>query len=121
LSAEDFQRIEKMLTHPDPQPVLTGPSDDPFLRIDPAFMYAIDPEAEQALKEIKAEVDSKLVDVVLQPGEFLVIDNLRCVHGRRRYKPQYGAQKRWMRRVNIAVDLAKGGQNIWMGSRRRFL
>ena len=121
LSGEDFVRIEKMLTQPDPQPVLTGPADDPFLRIDPAFMYAIDPEAEQALKVIKAEVDSNLVDLVLQPGDFLVIDNLRCVHGRRRYKPQYGAHKRWMRRVNIAVDLAKGGQNIWVGSRRRFL
>ena len=53
LSDADVARIEKMLTPPEPAPVLTGPAAEPFLRIDPAFMYAIDPEVEAALNEIK--------------------------------------------------------------------
>jgi Fe(II)/alpha-ketoglutarate-dependent arginine beta-hydroxylase len=120
LSAADFSRIEKMLNNPEPDAILAGPDHDPFIRIDPAFMYAIDPEAEAALNEIKAEVDKKQLDVVLESGDFLIIDNLRAVHGRRKYKPEYGPAQRWMRRVNIAADLAKSGKNIWVGNRRRF-
>lgn len=120
LSQSDFARIEKMLTEPEPDAILTGPDNDPFIRIDPAFMYAIDPAAEAALEEIKAEVTRKQLDVVLEAGDFLIIDNLRAVHGRRKYNPAYGPRQRWMRRVNVAVDLSKSGKNIWIGNRRRF-
>ena len=121
LSAADFRRIEAMLTAPDPGPVLTGPSAAPFIRIDPAFMHAVDPKAAAALATIKAEIDAKLIDVTLAPGDVFVIDNLRAVHGRRPYRPEYGPQARWMRRVNITMDLYKGGRALVAGSKRRFL
>jgi Fe(II)/alpha-ketoglutarate-dependent arginine beta-hydroxylase len=123
LSREDFNRIERMLETPLPQPVLTGPSQAPFLRIDPEFMHALDGDrdAEAALATIKAAISAHLTDVTLAPGDFLIIDNLRAVHGRRAYTPLYGPQQRWMRRVNVARDLYKGGQNITFETPRRFI
>jgi Fe(II)/alpha-ketoglutarate-dependent arginine beta-hydroxylase len=121
LAAADFQRIEAMLTDPAPQPILTGPMEAPYIRIDPAFMHAIDAESAAALETIKAEVGRKLHGIVLEPGDLLLVDNLRAVHGRRSYRPNYGPRQRWMRRVNLTADLAKGGQNLVAGSKRRFL
>ena len=121
LSSEDFARIERMLGSPEPQPVLTGPSEFPYMRIDPAFMHGIDAEAVAALEAIKAEINRKLIDVVIEAGDFLIINNLRTVHGRRAYRPLYGPQQRWMRRVNVACDVNKAGQVITIGTPRRFI
>jgi len=110
-----------MLGSPEPQPVLTGPSEFPYLRIDPAFMHGIDAEAVAALEAIKAEINRKLIDVVIEAGDFLIINNLRAVHGRRAYRPLYGPHQRWMRRVNVACDVNKAGQVITMGTPRRFI
>lgn len=121
LGEQDFERIEAMLSRPEPLPLLTGPALDPFIRVDPAFMRAVDLEAQRALERLRAEIDAKLIDVVLESGDFLLIDNLRAVHGRRAYEPLYGPRQRWMRRVNVARDLAKGGDNLVAGPKRRFL
>jgi hypothetical protein len=89
--------------------VLSGDPRSPFLRIDPAFMdrRMPNPLAELALATVIDGLDASLQDVVLRPGDVLVIDNLRAVHGRRPFAARYDGSDRWLRIVNVTADLRK--------------
>jgi Fe(II)/alpha-ketoglutarate-dependent arginine beta-hydroxylase len=87
--------------------VLEGRRDAPFVRIDPAFMSAVRPEAEQALAAAITAVGRRLQDVALAPGDVLVIDNYRAVHGRRPFIPRYDGTDRWLRIVNVTSNLRR--------------
>lgn len=84
--------------------VLFGDPSDPFLRIDPPYMSTLpgDAEAGQALDELLQQLESRLVDVVLEPGDLLLVDNYRCVHGRRPFPASYDGTDRWLRRAFVA-------------------
>jgi len=66
-----------------------------------------DVPAERALEEIIRQFDARVRDVVLAPGELLIIDNLRAVHGRRPFAARYDGTDRWLRRINVTADLRK--------------
>lgn len=87
--------------------VLSGDRDSPFVRVDPAFMprELQEPDAVEALETIVAALDDSLQDVVLQPGDVMVIDNRRTVHGRRPFTPRFDGTDRWLRVMNVAADL----------------
>lgn len=107
-AAEGFRRIAEMNTVPTPGPVLSGDPEAPFVCIDPAFMPRdIDPEALAALDSLISSVDSELRDVALAPGELLIVDNKRAVHGRRPFTARYDGTDRWLRRINVMADLRK--------------
>jgi enduracididine beta-hydroxylase len=95
----------------DPRPVavLEGDRETPYLRLDPFFMEAVpgDDEARRSLEVLIAAVDSSLRHAALTPGDVLVIDNYRCVHGRDSFIPRYDGTDRWLKRVNVARDLRK--------------
>jgi alpha-ketoglutarate-dependent taurine dioxygenase len=44
---------------------------------------------------------------VLEPGDFVFIDNYRAVHGRKPFKARYDGNDRWLKRINITRDLRK--------------
>ncbi|MEV5837145.1 TauD/TfdA family dioxygenase [Nocardia sp. NPDC052112] len=44
--------------------------------------------------------------VVLHPGDILLMDNSRIVHGRSEFYPQYDGGDRWLARWQIAKSLA---------------
>jgi len=102
-----FEQIAEMNSHPVRTPVLSGNPDAPFVRLDPAFMQRDldDPSAERALDTIIHAIDGQIRDVVLAPGELLIIDNKRAVHGRRPCKARHDGTDRWLRRINITADL----------------
>jgi Fe(II)/alpha-ketoglutarate-dependent arginine beta-hydroxylase len=104
-----YRRIEKMNREPERVPVLFGDPRSPYLCLDPYFMERLDddPEAQEALDELIQVIEESLVDMVLQPGDLLLLDNYRAVHGRRPFKAQYDGNDRWMVRVNISRDLRK--------------
>jgi Fe(II)/alpha-ketoglutarate-dependent arginine beta-hydroxylase len=85
--------------------VLEGRPDAPFVRIDPAFMTAVDEAATRALTVAVAAFERNLQDVALAPGDVLVIDNYRAVHGRRPFEPRYDGTDRWLRAVNVTASL----------------
>ncbi len=87
--------------------VLSGSVDAPFVRIDPAFMRSdlSDEVAEQALATVVHAFEANLQEVVLAPGEIMVLDNLRSVHGRRAFQPRFDGTDRWLRLVNITANL----------------
>ncbi|MER7670441.1 guanitoxin biosynthesis L-enduracididine beta-hydroxylase GntD [Kitasatospora sp. NPDC096128] len=106
--AEAFRKITEMNETPKPGPVLSGNPEDPYVRIDPAFMPRdLDPEALAALDELIAGIDSEIRDVVLAPGEMLIVDNKRAVHGRKPFTARYDGTDRWLRRINVMADLRK--------------
>jgi len=93
----------------EPESVLFGATNDPYLRIDPAFMYVVsgDEAGQVALNEIALQLTINLEDVYFQSGDFCFIDNYFLVHGRKAFKPLYDGTGRWLKRVNITTDLRK--------------
>jgi alpha-ketoglutarate-dependent taurine dioxygenase len=71
--------------------------------IDPAYMDTLpgDHEGARAVEEFCAAIDESLIDVVLEPGDVLIINNRRVVHGRRPFKARYDGTDRWLKRVNV--------------------
>ncbi|SFW72993.1 guanitoxin biosynthesis L-enduracididine beta-hydroxylase GntD [Amycolatopsis australiensis] len=104
--AEAFARVAEMNAEPRKIPILSGDPDAPFVRIDPAFMQPLqDAEAQQALDMAIDAIDARLRDVVLYPGDLMIVDNKRAVHGRRPFKARYDGTDRWMRRINVTAHL----------------
>lgn len=103
-----YRHIEEMLKNPKKQPVLLGHPESPYLRLDPYFMLPPDEDTStKALNTLIREIDLKLSELTLQPGDFLFIDNYRAVHGRKPFKARYDGTDRWLKRMNIARDLRK--------------
>ena len=102
-----FERIQRMHADPQPVPALSGSRGKPFIQVDEAFMRAVDgdEEAAEAFEWLLREFDAKKIGIVMQPGDMLWIDNKRAVHGRSVYQPKYGPRHRWLRRVNVTLNL----------------
>jgi hypothetical protein len=62
-----------------------------------------------ALQDLKAVLEHDAVDITLDPGDMLVVDNARTVHGRRPAVSQIGdmATRRWLVRLWVATDPEK--------------
>jgi Fe(II)/alpha-ketoglutarate-dependent arginine beta-hydroxylase len=104
-----FDRMERMNRRPDRIAILSRSCDTPNLRLDPEFMTTLpgDEPAAEALDVAVKLVNDNVVDVVLQPGEQLFLDNRRAVHGRRAFSSRHDGSDRWLKRINVMVDLAR--------------
>jgi Fe(II)/alpha-ketoglutarate-dependent arginine beta-hydroxylase len=110
LSAEDplaRQVMERMQDDPEPSAVLFGAPERPYLRIDPIYMSPLpgDAQAAASLAEITRGLEACLQPVSLEPGELLVLDNYRCVHGRAPFTARYDGTDRWLKKVIVTRDL----------------
>jgi hypothetical protein len=92
-----------------PQAILFGDFASPYMKIDPSFMHAVegDAVAEDALRYISKAIGNALYDLVLEPGQVVFIDNYRVVHGRKPFIPKFDGNDRWLKRINITLDLRK--------------
>jgi Fe(II)/alpha-ketoglutarate-dependent arginine beta-hydroxylase len=101
--------IRELLEDPQPTPVFFGDPRRPYLRIDPFYMSPMpgDREAEAALERIVEQIESAVVDVVLEPGDVFFVDNFLAVHGRRPFRPRYDGTDRWLKKVSVTRDLRK--------------
>ncbi len=103
-----FAQIEQLSRQPEMISVLFGDPQSPYVRLDPYFMDPpSDPEAKQALAELVSQLELHAKPIVLQPGDLLLVDNYRALHGRCSFTANYDGTDRWLRRVNIARDLRK--------------
>lgn len=97
--------------HRDPPllPVLSGSREAPCLRVDPACTRARpgDARARRALDDLHRCLRSRLVDVLLRPGDVLIIDNGRAVHGRASFRARYDGTDRWLRKLTVTRDLRR--------------
>lgn len=103
-----YEQINQMNNAPQKIAVLYGDPASPYLRIDPYFMDEVEDEVVQnALNALIQSLEDALIEVALQPGEFLFIDNYKTVHGRKPFKAKYDGNDRWLMRINITKDMRK--------------
>jgi Fe(II)/alpha-ketoglutarate-dependent arginine beta-hydroxylase len=100
-----FQGIEKLCREPVVQSILFGGESQPYLCVDPDCMTSVTEEAAGALRRLCAEINSKIQEVVLRPGEILFLDNYRAVHGRKPFHARFDGTDRWLKRMNITRNL----------------
>jgi L-asparagine oxygenase len=106
--ATSFAAIAAMTAAPPPVPVLFGDPARPYIRADPYFMDTPpDPDAARALNHLIAEMDHHIQPVILEPGDYLFLDNHKVVHGRQPFSARYDGTDRWLKRVNVTKDLTK--------------
>ncbi|CAL9674337.1 Enduracididine beta-hydroxylase (plasmid) [Streptomyces sp. enrichment culture] len=107
VSARD--QIRQMNDAPRMVPLLSGDFDSPYMTIDPFYMSVPDEdrEAQEAYARLRDALDGCIEEITLRPGEILIIDNYRAVHGRNPFRPRYDGTDRWLKRINITRDLRK--------------
>ncbi len=101
--------IQVFHENPLPCEVLFGDPAEPYLRIDPAFMEALpgDATAASALRELVSQLGNGLQNVVLTPGDLLVVDNFKAVHGRSAFRARFDGTDRWLKKAVSSRDLRK--------------
>lgn len=106
----DFEAIERLRTTPPAIPLMWGDPTHPYLRADESFWDVADradTEARAVLRRLAEEIDRRLYDVVLRPGDFCFLDNYKVVHGRKPFRANYDGTDRWLKRVCVTRDLRK--------------
>jgi L-asparagine oxygenase len=90
--------------------ILRGPLSQPELWYDRDGMRGVTPEARAALERLDAAAADPRVQRagVLQPGDIVVLDNRKTVHGRKPFTPKWDGKDRWLHRVYIHRDLWEG-------------
>lgn len=75
------------------------------LRADSHFMQRQDePTAAEVWTRLVARIDADLQRVRLEPGDVLVLDNRRVVHGRDVFVARFDGRDRWLKRLLVRVD-----------------
>lgn len=87
-------------------PILTGPTNTPFIKLDADLMKGITNEAQQALQALITALKNHIEPVALKPGDLLIIDNKTAVHGRNSFKAKFDGTDRWYQRVYVVKNRA---------------
>lgn len=113
LRARSFRLIESWNAEPEKRPVLFGDRQDPYLALDPYHMRTDGwpTRSLAAFQSLCDQIESRLRDVPLRPGDLVFIDNFRAVHGRKSFRPHYDGSDRWLKRLNITRNLR--GSRAW--------
>lgn len=104
-----YRELDRWEQCPEMVPILSGRRSDPFICADPIYAEVLpgDTTAAAALRAFGEAIDKNLVDLVLAPGDVLFVDNAKAVHGRKTFFARYDGTDRWLKRVNITMDLRK--------------
>lgn len=91
------------------RPVLSGSPSAPGLCLDWAYTDAVpgDDRARAGLADLRARLEAVMTTVVLEPGNVLLVDNHRLVHGRRPFRARYDGTDRWLRHAMMTLDLGR--------------
>jgi L-asparagine oxygenase len=91
----------------DPICVFNDPRSRPQLRVDFAETQGKDPPAERALDALRGAMLETQAAVYLGPGDLIIVDNNRAVHGRSSFAPRYDGNDRWLLRSFVTKDLRR--------------
>ncbi|MEV6350417.1 TauD/TfdA family dioxygenase [Actinoplanes sp. NPDC051851] len=81
-----------------PHPVLFGAEDRLFMRFNSHNTQATDAAGRAALRALTEALEQVVHEVILRPGELVVVDNHVAAHGRSAFTPRYDGEDRWLRR-----------------------
>ncbi|MET7643283.1 TauD/TfdA family dioxygenase [Streptomyces sp. NPDC005426] len=87
--------------------ILSGDFDDPDVRVDFHATHPADEQAADAMRVLRAALDTVTRAVHLRPGDLAVVDNRVALHGRTRFTPRYDGEDRWLHRTFIHLDHRK--------------
>ena len=90
-----------------PMPIISGPENNPKLVFDQDLMSSPDPRAKEMIKKIINLYYQHKLRHNLTPGEIILIDNNRAVHGRSAFSPKYDGKDRFLIRSFATFDLKK--------------
>ncbi|MEV0901017.1 TauD/TfdA family dioxygenase [Actinoplanes sp. NPDC049802] len=79
-------------------PVLFGNEEKPFMRFNSHNTKARDAVGRAALQALTEALEHVSRDVVLNPGEMVIVDNHIAAHGRSAFVARYDGKDRWLRR-----------------------
>lgn len=104
-----FEQMRKYVESPQSQSILYGSRSKPFMRLDPKFTSIASDQhpSVTAYHKLITTMDEQLKNIALKPGEILIIDNHRAVHGRRSFTPKYDGTDRWLKKINVTLDARK--------------
>jgi L-asparagine oxygenase len=88
-----------------PVPVLGGSEEDPTISYDQDLMRGTTPRHQAALAELAQLYSEARAGVCLGPGDLLLVDNARAVHGRSPFRPRYDGSDRWLGRMFCVSSL----------------
>ncbi len=94
-----------------PHPVVFGPADAPFMRFNSHNTEAATLEGARALRLLTESLEHVCHNVVLRPGEMVIVDNHVAAHGRSAFTPRYDGHDRWLRRCYATNSLPH-----WVGT-----
>jgi L-asparagine oxygenase len=100
-----------------PHPVVFGPDDKPFLRFNSHNTISMSKAGRVALKALAQALEDVCQEVVLQPGDFAILDNNVAAHGRTAFVPRYDGQDRWLRRCYAIKSIPSSVRQMMNGSR----
>lgn len=87
-------------------PVLYGTDGDTMITYDLDLMVGLTSEAKMALVKLKEAIIKVQEAVLLEPGDILIVDNKRAIHGRTAYDAFFDGYDRWLQRVYVSKDEA---------------
>jgi L-asparagine oxygenase len=90
-----------------PHAVFFGAPDDPNMLVDLAATAPMTARAKDALIELQDAFDRTAQNMVLVPGDLVIVDNHVTVHGRTAFQPRYDGWDRWLQRTFVARDLRR--------------
>lgn len=79
-----------------PIPIISGSEDDPILVFDQDLMIGITEEANEIIQQITNIYYEHRIQHCLQPGEIMIINNNKAVHGRSGFTPKYDGKDRFL-------------------------
>lgn len=82
-------------------PIISEVNGELYVRYEPIYISFLREEARLAHARLTKYIESNCVGISLKPGELLLIDNRRTVHGRTAITPRYDDTDRWVQRVAI--------------------
>jgi L-asparagine oxygenase len=105
----------------EPAPILSGSRECPDLLLDMNASEATTAAGEAALAALVEAVESHLRGFLPQPGDLVIVDNRRAVHGRTGFTPRYDGSDRWLRRIFVTRDLRRMSPFLQTGRVHRAL
>jgi L-asparagine oxygenase len=90
-----------------PLAIVGGAEDDPTIVFDQDLMHGITEEAQGMIARIAEVYRAQRRSVVLGPGQILLVDNVRAVHGRSPFTPNFDSHDRFIIRSFAVRDLVR--------------
>jgi L-asparagine oxygenase len=90
-----------------PLAIVEGAEDDPTIVFDQDLMKGLSEEAQRMIGRIVEVYRAQRRSVVLGPGQILLVDNVRAVHGRSPFRPNFDGSDRFIIRSFAVRDLVR--------------